>query len=109
MKRAGEWKKAATQVEAKGSSKVVETAGDGENEFLTYAESLISTTPVRWGNIGGLEEVKRLMKETVVIAFGLKRPESIKPWKGSSCLAHQAPVRPCLRPQRCREALTRPF
>ena len=81
MKRAGEWKKAATQVEAKGSSKVVETAGDGENEFLTYAESLISTTPVRWGNIGGLEEVKRLMKETVVIA-GLKRPESIKPWKG---------------------------
>lgn len=81
MKRAREWKQVAGQVEARGSGKVVETAGSGENEFLTYAESLIATTPVRWGDIGGLEEVKRLMMETIVIA-GLNKPDSIKPWKG---------------------------
>lgn len=38
MKRAQEWRAIAGQVEAKGSSKVVESAGTGENEFLTYAE-----------------------------------------------------------------------
>jgi katanin p60 ATPase-containing subunit A1 len=81
MKRAGEWRQVADQVEARGSGKVVETAGGGENEFLTYAESLIAKTPVRWGDIGGLEEVKRLMMETIVIA-GLNKPDSIKPWKG---------------------------
>ena len=81
MKRAREWRSIANQVEARGSGKVVETAGGEENEFLTYAESLIATTPVRWGDIGGLENVKRLMMETIVIA-GLSKPESIKPWKG---------------------------
>ena len=81
MKRAQEWRRIAGQVEARGSGKVVESAGTGENEFLTYAESLIATTPVRWGDIGGLENVKRLMMETIVIA-GLNKPDSIKPWKG---------------------------
>lgn len=81
MKRAQEWRQTASQAEARGSGKVVEAAGGGENEFLTYAESLIATTPVRWGDIGGLEDVKRLMMETIVIA-GLNKPESIKSWKG---------------------------
>ncbi len=43
--------------------------------------SLIACSSVRWEDIGGLDEVKRLVKETVVIA-ALKRPESIRPWKG---------------------------
>ena len=45
------------------------------------ASSLISSSSVRWDDIGGLDEVKRLVKETVVIA-GLKKPDAIRPWKG---------------------------
>jgi len=43
--------------------------------------SLIACSSVRWEDIGGLDEVKRLVKETVVIA-ALQKPESIRPWKG---------------------------
>jgi SpoVK/Ycf46/Vps4 family AAA+-type ATPase len=43
--------------------------------------SLIARSSVRWEDIGGLDEVKRLVKETVVIA-ALQKPESIRPWKG---------------------------
>ncbi len=43
--------------------------------------SLIVRSSVRWKDIGGLDEVKRLVKETVVIA-ALQKPESIRPWKG---------------------------
>jgi SpoVK/Ycf46/Vps4 family AAA+-type ATPase len=51
------------------------------DELISYAESLITKSQVRWDDIGGLEEVKLLMKETIVIA-GLQKPASIKPWKG---------------------------
>ncbi|WP_292382048.1 ATP-binding protein [Methanosarcina sp. UBA289] len=62
-----------------GSSEEDEVeAGD---EFISYAESLIAKSNVRWDDIGGLEEAKLLMKETIAIA-GLQKPESIKPWKG---------------------------
>nr|WP_303714669.1 ATP-binding protein [Methanoculleus marisnigri] len=54
---------------------VKELAGD------TEMSSLIARSSVRWEDIGGLDEVKRLVKETVAIA-ALKRPESIRPWKG---------------------------
>lgn len=54
---------------------------EAEEEFLSYAESVITKSNVRWDDIGGLEEVKLLMKETIVIA-GLQKPKSIKPWKG---------------------------
>jgi len=43
--------------------------------------SLIVCSSVRWEDIGGLDEVKRLVKETVVIA-ALQKPEPIHPWKG---------------------------
>ena len=45
------------------------------------ASSLISSSSVKWDDIGGLEHVKRLVKETVVVA-GLQKPEAIRPWKG---------------------------
>ncbi|HII00929.1 TPA: AAA family ATPase [Methanosarcinaceae archaeon] len=54
---------------------------EGEDELLAQAEALIEKSSVRWDDIGGLEEVKRLMKETIAIA-GLRKPSSIKPWKG---------------------------
>lgn len=52
-----------------------------EEAFTEAIESLISESPITWGDIGGLEEVKRLMMETVVIA-GLQKPTAIKPWHG---------------------------
>lgn len=52
-----------------------------EPEATIPAENLITTSPIRWSDIGGLDKVKQLMMETIVIA-GLKKPESIKPWKG---------------------------
>ena len=54
---------------------VEEPAGD------TEMSSLIARSSVQWEDIGGLDEVKRLVKETVAIS-ALKRPESIRPWKG---------------------------
>ncbi|MEE9611405.1 MAG: ATP-binding protein, partial [Desulfatiglandales bacterium] len=52
-----------------------------EDEFETYADSLISKSTVKWGEIGGLEPVKSLIKETIVIS-AVQRPDAIKPWKG---------------------------
>lgn len=64
-----------------GSGNAGNSEVEKEDELLTYAESLISKSGVRWDDIGGLSEVKRLMKETIAIA-GLQKPASIKPWKG---------------------------
>ncbi|MDD4431092.1 MAG: ATP-binding protein [Bacteroidales bacterium] len=50
-------------------------------DLLQKANSLITSSKVTWSDIGGLDSVKQLMMETVVIA-GLQKPESIKPWKG---------------------------
>ncbi|HJK52865.1 MAG TPA: ATP-binding protein, partial [Methanocorpusculum sp.] len=52
-----------------------------EENSPAQTDALVTTSNVRWSDIGGLETVKQLIMETVVIA-GLKRPESIKPWKG---------------------------
>jgi len=59
----------------------IETEKEEENEISRNASSLITTSNVKWSDIGGLDSVKKLMMETVVIA-GLQKPESIKPWKG---------------------------
>ena len=61
-----------------------ESSGDSVDEeegFRNKADSLITKSDVTWNDIGGLERVKRLMMETVVIA-GLQKPAAIKPWKG---------------------------
>ena len=51
------------------------------DEYQSTIESLITKSTVRFSDIGGMERVKQLLMETVVIA-GLKKPDSIKPWKG---------------------------
>ena len=53
-----------------------------EDKFRAYIkENLIAKSKVKWKDIGGLDEVKALIMETVVIS-ALQRPESIQPWKG---------------------------
>jgi len=52
-----------------------------EERLLKKADSLRTTSQIKWTDIGGLDPVKKLMMETVVIA-GLKKPAAIKPWKG---------------------------
>ena len=55
---------------------------DEIDKFKNYVKNnLIQKSSVKWDNIGGLEEVKRLMMETIVIS-ALQKPKSIQPWKG---------------------------
>ncbi|WP_099211174.1 ATP-binding protein [Thermococcus henrietii] len=55
---------------------------NGEDDvFKQYVEGLIARSNVKWNDIGGLEEVKRLMMETIVIS-ALQKPQSVQPWKG---------------------------
>ncbi len=81
LEKAEKWERIAKQVEESGSRKEVEKSGVDEEDFTSYIQNLIARSEVRWSDIGGLDEVKRLMMETIVIA-GLQKPESIKPWKG---------------------------
>ncbi|MFQ6061839.1 MAG: AAA family ATPase [Methanosarcinales archaeon] len=56
---------------------------DSEKEFEKYIEeNLISKSKVTWSAIGGLDEVKRLIKESVVLSIIEGRPDAVKPWKG---------------------------
>lgn len=79
LKLGEKWKMTADSLEER-KHKIVEKA-EGGGDFRSYIEGLIAKSKVRWEDIGGLDGVKRLLMETVVIA-GLQKPESIKPWKG---------------------------
>jgi len=68
-------------VSARPSSGSENAEVESISEFESYGETLISTSTVKWGAIGGLDPVKRLIKETVVLS-AVKRPDAIKPWKG---------------------------
>jgi katanin p60 ATPase-containing subunit A1 len=82
LERAARWERIGGNVQQSASTRSMERERyDDEEELLSYGESLISKSTVTWGDIGGLDTVKQLMMETIVIA-GLKKPESIKPWKG---------------------------
>jgi SpoVK/Ycf46/Vps4 family AAA+-type ATPase len=84
LTRAEEWEQKAEQVRNRPvveQTSGEETLSDETNQFKSYIETLIEKPKVTWESIGGLEKVKGLMKETIVIA-GLKKPDSIKPWKG---------------------------
>ena len=52
-----------------------------EDDFTAYVEGLITTSQVKWEDIGDLEEAKQRLQEAVVIPF-LKRPEAIEGWHG---------------------------
>lgn len=54
---------------------------ESTEEYQSTIEKLITKSTVKFSDIGGMERVKQLLMETVVIA-GLKKPDSIKPWKG---------------------------
>ncbi len=81
LEKAERWERVARNVEEGKSKKVVEKSGSDEDELRGYIEGLISKSNVKWDDIGGLDDVKKLMMETIVIA-GLQKPESIKPWRG---------------------------
>lgn len=77
--RAAKWAEIATG--KTGTSPQHPKNPSQEENTPAQTDALVTTSNVRWSDIGGLETVKQLIMETVVIA-GLKRPESIKPWKG---------------------------
>ncbi|MHC1597396.1 MAG: ATP-binding protein [Methermicoccaceae archaeon] len=79
LEKAEKWERAASEVHTE--HKVRESRQEDSDGFESYAEGLISTSKVKWDDIGGLDETKRLLMDTVVIA-GIQKPESIKPWKG---------------------------
>jgi SpoVK/Ycf46/Vps4 family AAA+-type ATPase len=84
LESAKKWKETAEAVKKEGIKKPPvseEEHKDAASEFHGYVESLISTSEVTWDDIGGLEEAKRLLQETVVVA-AMKKPEAIKPWRG---------------------------
>jgi SpoVK/Ycf46/Vps4 family AAA+-type ATPase len=84
LESAKKWKETAEAVKKEGIRKPPvseEEHKDAASEFHGYVESLISTSEVTWDDIGGLEEAKRLLQETVVVA-AMKKPEAIKPWRG---------------------------
>ena len=79
LENARKWKQIANNIDKK---KIIEKTDDiTSDEFKSYVETLISKSTVTWNEIGGLEEVKKLMMETIVIA-GLKKPAAVKPWRG---------------------------
>ncbi len=54
-----------------------------EGGFEKYIEeNLITTSSIKWDDIGGLDSVKETIKESVVLSLIEERPEAIKPWKG---------------------------
>jgi SpoVK/Ycf46/Vps4 family AAA+-type ATPase len=83
LEKAKKWEDLANSIKEKGLERR-EPEGDVKPsalEFSDYIEGLISTSEVTWADIGGLEEPKELLQETVVIA-AMKKPEAIKPWTG---------------------------
>jgi SpoVK/Ycf46/Vps4 family AAA+-type ATPase len=84
LSKAKMWEGLARELEAgkipRGEVKVT-SVGSDEDELRAYAMGLITRSNVKWGDIGGLENVKRLLMETVVVS-ALQRPEALQPWKG---------------------------
>ncbi|MDI6811202.1 MAG: ATP-binding protein [archaeon] len=73
--------------EYKRSEEVYSSAAEAESEekegFERYVEqNLITTSRITWDDIGGLDSVKRTIKESVVLSIIEEKPEAIKPWKG---------------------------
>ncbi len=98
LRKAKRWEEVAKEVEEGKYGVKVETkrrtrrppvregrsnGGDETEEdiFRHHVEGLMTKSDVKWSDIGGLDDVKRLMMETVVVS-ALQRPSLIQPWKG---------------------------
>ncbi len=87
LEKAGKWEATARELrkEAGKPRAVLPGSADGRklpgNEYTSLVEGLISRSTVTWDDIGGLEEVKKLLARNVVLAFA-KKPDAIKPWRG---------------------------
>jgi len=88
LKKAKKWGQTAEKIKKGefGKKAVINAEGkrtkvEEEDQFREYVNWLITKSNVTWKDIGGVNDVKVLLMETVVIA-ALQRPESIQPWKG---------------------------
>lgn len=81
LEKASRWIRTARSLKQELGAEKPRIPPLSDNNLKIGLEDLIAKTRVKWNDIGGLWEAKRLIMETIVIA-GLKRPESIKPWKG---------------------------
>jgi SpoVK/Ycf46/Vps4 family AAA+-type ATPase len=91
LKRAEDWERKSEHVAEKKRLEQVGTRGretNDANEFRPQIEALISKSNVTWKDIGGLEKVKQLMMETIVIS-GLKKQIQLNLGKVFYYLAHQ--------------------
>ena len=87
FEKAKEWESTAKELR-KGVMKprpVPPGSADGRNlpgdEYAPFIEGLISRSTVTWDDIGGLEEIKKLLARNVVLAFA-RKPDAVKPWRG---------------------------
>lgn len=90
IQSAKKWEELAHSVELTPQKKSVVSHGKVDNravendDYVRQIESLLTKSTVKWSDIGGMEQAKHLLMETVVLA-GISKPksmESFKPWKG---------------------------
>ncbi len=89
MEKAEEWERKAEILEKKPEVEKRETLPAGKGSTPTSADpyreyvegGLIARSTVTWKDIGGLEEVKKLIAKNVALALA-EKPAPIKPWKG---------------------------
>jgi len=84
LQKAQEWERVAKSLEiikTQQESKIQIAKGGTVNEYHSYIESLISTSRITWKDIGGREQVKKVLAQNVALAFA-KEPPFLKLWKG---------------------------
>jgi len=81
LEKAEQWRNIASTVEDPILAAQVEHGSGTGGQNSDFAASLLSRSNVTWDDIGGLEDVKKRLIETIVIAY-MQKPESIQPDKG---------------------------
>jgi len=80
IEMADEWNRTADRLMTDEDAKE-KAEKETEDTYGKYVEGLISRSTVGWDDIGGLEDVKRLLAKNVALAFA-EKPDAIKPWRG---------------------------